>query len=247
MSLILWNKLPLGFLKKGYAGWARLDHDVKLLIVELAEKQSFRCAHCGRERGLIIEHDHDPEQGTGDRYTTYNIRGLVCQGCNWHLMIYEKDRNGEYRGFDEASSNISDHEYEAYVYAYDCRVNSLYEASLKKKMGTLKYWRRKIFLDKFDDWREWGMGEYPWRWFFDEIKDKKYGKIRTPRQFFKTLSACVQFVKGELERNPDYQPPEKFLEIMIRIKPLLDELRPVVEARLLELGKSNNEAVGTQP
>lgn len=159
MSLILWNKLPSGFLKKGYPGWARLDHDVKLLIVELAEKQSFRCANCGRERGLVIEHDHYPEHGTGDRYTTYNIRGLVCQGCNWHLMIYEKDLNGEYRGFDEAYSNISDREYETYIYAYDCRVLSLNEASLEKKMGSAKYYRRRIFLNKFDDWKNGGLAD----------------------------------------------------------------------------------------
>jgi hypothetical protein len=52
---------------------------------------------------------------------------------------------------------------------------------------------------------------------FDEIKDKRYGKIRTPRQFIQTLSACVQFVKGELEKNPDYQPPEEFLKVMVRV------------------------------
>ncbi len=244
MSLTLWKKLPHGFLKKGYSGWARLDHDVKTLIVELAEKQKFKCVHCPRERRLIIEHDHYPEQGTGDRYTVYNIRGLVCQRCNWHLMVYEKDLNGEYRGFDEASSYISDREYESYIYAYDCRVISLHEAMLEKKMGTLRYLRRRILLDKFDDWKEWGLGHYPWHWGFDEIKDKKYGKIRTPLQFFKTLTACVQFVKGELEKNPDYEPPEKFLEVMVRIKPMLDELRPVVEARLFELRKSNVAAVG---
>jgi hypothetical protein len=243
MSLVLWNKLPEGFLKMNFNRWGGLDHDVRRLIVELATEQKFKCAHCTRTRKLIIEHDHYPDHGRGDKYTVYNIRGLVCQRCNWHLMVYEKDRDDEYRGFDEAYSYISDREYESYVYAYDCRVRSLYEESLKEKMEPLNYWRRRFFLDKFDDWKEYG-GRYPWRWEFDEIKDQKYGKIRTPLQFIRTLTACAQFVKGELEKNPDYEPPEKFLEVIFRIKPLMDELRPIVEARLLEMGKANNAAAG---
>jgi hypothetical protein len=66
--------------------------------------------------------------------------------------------------------------------------------------------------------------DYPWYWGFDEIKDQKYGKIRTPLQFVRTLTACVQFEKGELEKNPDYEPPEKFLEVIFRIKPLMRSL-----------------------
>jgi hypothetical protein len=45
MSFTLWNRLPDGFLKMGYKRWAGLDHDVKELIVELAEKQKFKCVH----------------------------------------------------------------------------------------------------------------------------------------------------------------------------------------------------------
>lgn len=243
MSLVLWNKLPHRFLKKGFKGWNRLDYDVKLLIVELAEQQKFKCAHCDKKRNLIVEHDHYPEFGRGDRYTIYNVRGLVCPRCNWHLIVYEKDRSGEYRGFDEAYSYITDSEYDGYIYSYDCRILALHEEALKAKMGARKYFRRRVFLDRFDDW-EW-IGHYPWRWEFDEIKDQKYGKIRTPLQFIKSLTACAQFVKGEMEKNPGYEPPEKFLEVIVRIKPLMDELRPVVEARLLEIGKANS--AGTQP
>jgi hypothetical protein len=152
-------------------------------------------------------------------------------------MVYEKDRNGEYRGFDEAYSYISDHEYESYIYAYECRVSSLYDDFLKEKLGLSNYWRRRNFLYKFDEWREWG-GSYPWHWGFDEIKDKKYGKIRTPRQFIKTLSAIIKFVKDALDKDPNYQPPDDFLRLMIRVKPLLDELRPIVESRMLELGEA---------
>jgi hypothetical protein len=150
-------------------------------------------------------------------------------------MVYEKDLNGEYRGFDEASSYISDHEWGSYIYAYECRVGELREARLKKELGAENYWKRYFFLSKFDDWREYG-GHYPWRWEFNEIKDQRYGKIRTPLQFIKTLAACVRFANAELEKNPDYTPPEKFLEVVFLVKPLLQE---VFEARLLEVeGKS---------
>jgi hypothetical protein len=156
-------------------------------------------------------------------------------------MVYEKDKNGEYRGFDEVYSNVSDHEWESYIYAYECRVGVLREARLERELGSLNYWRRRVFLDKFDDWQEYG-GRYPWYWGFDEIKDQKYGKIRTPLQFIETLSACVRFVKGEIDKDPNYQPPENFLEAIFRIKPFLDELRPMIEARMCELGETNNSA-----
>jgi hypothetical protein len=156
-------------------------------------------------------------------------------------MIYEKDKNGEYRGFDEVYSHISDQRWESYIYAYECRVGALREARLERELGSLNYWRRRLFLDKFDDWQEYG-GRYPWYWGFGEIKDQKYGKIRTPLQFIKTLSACVEFVKGEMDKDPNYEPSETFLEVIFRIKPLLDELRPVVEARMLELGEAINNA-----
>jgi hypothetical protein len=153
---MLWNRLPPGFLKKKFEGWDKLDHDVKRLVVELAEKQNFRCAHCSRERDLIIEHDHNPEYGSGAKPTVFNIRGLVCQGCNWHLMLYEKDLVGEYRGFDDVYSNISSDDWENYIYFYDCRIVGLHEARLQKQMGGAKYFRRRIFLDKFDDWKDYG-------------------------------------------------------------------------------------------
>ena len=194
MSFALWNKLPEAFLKMAYKRWGGLDQDVKELIVELAEKQKFKCVHCPRGHKLIVEHDHYPEHGPGEKYTVFNVRGLVCQRCNWHLMIYEKDLNNEYRGFDDVQSYISDYEWENYVYAYDCRVTGLLEAKLKERMGGAKYWRRRMFLDKFDDWREYG-GRYPWYWGFDEIKDQWYGKIRTPKQFIATLVACLRFLK----------------------------------------------------
>ena len=234
MSLTLWNRLPNGFLKKQFKAWDRLDYGVKRLIVELAEDQKFKCVHCSEKRDLIIEHDHNPIHGSGEKITVFNIRGLVCQGCNWHLMIYEKDLNGEYRGFDDVYSNISDRDWESYIYAYDCRVIGLHESRLEERMGAAKYWRRRIFLDKFDDWEEYGTRKhhYPWHWGFDEIKERKRWTIKTPEQFFKVLAAFLQYLKNELAKNPDWEPPDEVLRGVARIKPFLDELRLIAEARL---------------
>jgi hypothetical protein len=44
---------------------------------------------------------------------------------------------------------------------------------------------------------------------------------------------------AEREKDPNFQPPESFIKIMLKIKPVLDELVPTVEARLKTLmGKS---------
>lgn len=225
------GKLPDRFLKMKQRTWSRLDYEVRLLIVELARDQGFRCAHCRKERGLEIEHDHDPEHGPGDKYTIYNIRGLVCRRCNWHIGLYEADQRGEYRSWPDVFLCISNHEYESYIYAYECRVRPLLEAMLEERLGNRNYWRRRLFLQKFDDWKEWG-GRYPWHWGFDEIKEQKYGEIRTPLQFIRALTACVQFVKQELERDSDYLPPQKFIDVLVRIKPVIDEFRPIADARL---------------
>ena len=162
---------------------------------------------------MIIEHDHDPAFGPGDKLTAFNIRGLVCQRCNWHLMIYEKDLNGEYRGFDDVYSYISDHEWETYIYAYDCRVVRLHESLLEQRMGTLAYLKRRNFLDKFDDWKEWGARrrDYPWRWGFDDVKERRRNIIRTPEQCLKVLMALAKYMKNEVSKNPDWRPPDEIM------------------------------------
>jgi hypothetical protein len=242
MSWALWNKLPHGFLKRGYKNFDKLDHRVKALIVDLATQQNFRCALCSRDRHLIVEHDHNPFQGTGNVPTIYNIRGLTCQRCNWHLMMYE---HSDYVFFGEASSNISSQEWDEYIYGYDCRVVALHESELEERCPN--YWQRRLFLNKFDDWSEWGnrRREYPWRWYFGEIKDQKYGKIRTTAQFLKMLAAVNQFLKNELEKDPNYEPPDELVKALFRIKPFLDELRPTVEARLAEIRKSKEAFAGS--
>jgi len=245
MSFILWQRLPRGFLKKQYRAWDKLDYDVKALIVRLAEEQKFKCVHCPRERNLIIEHDHYPEYGSGDKPTEFNIRGLVCQRCNVHLMMYEKDLNGECRALSDAYCYISSSEWETYIYAYDCRVIALSENRLKERMGDAKYYRRRMFLDKFDDWKEWVPRKrlYPWHWGFDEIKKRKRHTIRTPEQFFKVLAVILEYLKSELAKNPDWEPPEEMVPALLRIKEFMDELYPMIEARYLEL--KNKKEIGT--
>ncbi|HMF06064.1 MAG TPA: endonuclease domain-containing protein [Methylocella sp.] len=222
-SFELWQKLPAGFLKKGYPAWGRFDRDVQRTVVELAKSQNFRCAFCSKDRGLIVEHDHDPEQGDGDRLTIYNIRGLTCQRCNWHLMIYETNETGGYIGWDHVDCFIDSHRYDDYIYFYECRLERFREQKLQKTCPN--YWSRTGLLDKFDDWKEccWRRQKYPWRWGFEEIKAKRHGKIRTPGQFFKYLTALTEFIL-EQEKDPNWRPSDKFLKAMFKLKPFLDKL-----------------------
>lgn len=47
---------------------------------DLKKKQDNKCALCGKEKRLIIDHDHSCCPGL---YSCgYCIRGLVCYGCN---------------------------------------------------------------------------------------------------------------------------------------------------------------------
>ena len=237
MSLKLWEKLPDGLLKIKQRNWSALGYDVKLLIVELAHEQGFKCAHCSKNRNLEIEHDHYPEHGPGDKYTIYNVRGLVCRGCNWHIGMYEAERRGEYNSWSDRFPRVSESQYYAYIDTYECRVYPLLEAMLKEQLGTAIYWRRRNLLSKFDDWREWGGKKkktYPWYWGFDEIKDRKYGYFRTNKQtlqFLRTVTACVKYV---LE-HPEYEPPDVFFEMIFRLRPILEGLRPIAEARLIAM------------
>jgi hypothetical protein len=113
-------------------------------------------------------------------------------------------------------------------------VGELREALLKKRLGPQVYWRRRNLLEKFDDWDDYG-GRYPWHWGFEEIKNRRHGPIRTPMQFIKKLSACVRFVAEEQKKDPNYEPPAAFLDLMVRVKSMLDSLRPTIEARLMAI------------
>lgn len=231
MSDHLWYQLPAGLLKKTARGWMRLDRDVRELVVELARSQNFKCAFCDVTRNLIIEHDHWPERGSGNKLTVYNVRGLACHQCNWHLGMYEADVRGDYRGFDDAYIYISEHNFEPYAYAYNCRVLALLDKELERQLGPRVYWRRRLFFQKFDDWNEWGRRHYPWRSYFAEIKERRRWIIRTPAQFWRTLAALAKFVVEEKQKNPDFEIPEQFLQLVARVQPILDEVWPNIEER----------------
>jgi hypothetical protein len=223
LSHSLWQKLPQGFLKKKYSGWCRLDLEVQRLIVKRAEKQNYKCAFCDEACNLIVEHDHYPNQGDGDRPTIYNIRGLACHRHNWHLGIYEADNGGEYRAWDHVESCIWSHSYERYIGKYEWRVECLREAELKDQLGELNYYYRIHLLQKFDDWKYEGAKYYPWYWGFEEIKVKRHGNIRTPMQFLRTLLSCMRFVAEKVKKDANYRPPAQLVEVIVKVEPIIRE------------------------
>jgi hypothetical protein len=234
-----YNGLPAGFLKMKYRGWSKLDYDVQLLIIELAGKQDYRCAFCSERHNLEIEHDHDPEEGPYDVYTIYNVRGLACRRCNQHVWFYEQNERGG-SGWDHVSPCITDSEYETYIYSFDCRLIRQHEDRLEKTCPN--YAQRWMLLRKFDDWKE-GWDNFPWQWHFEEIKERRHGKIRTPMQFIRTLTACMKFIAGEFEKDPNFQLSDATLKNMFRIKRFLDGMRPLVEARMKELGLNLHQSL----
>lgn len=222
-----------GLLKKTARGWIRLDPGVRKLVVELARAQNFKCAFCDETRGLIIEHDHYPERGSSDKPTVYNIRGLACSGCNWHLGMYEADERGDYRGFDDAYIRIGERHFYPYSQAYDHRVLTLIEEELEQRMEPVNYWRRRLFLQKFGE-REWSR-HYPWPSYFREIRERRRMRIRTPEQFWDAFAACARFVVEEKRRNPDFDIPEAFIRLAVRVKPIIDEIWPQIEGRYMAI------------
>jgi hypothetical protein len=231
MSFWLWNKLPDGLLKMKQGGWSKLDYGVKLLISKLAREQGYKCAHCDQTRGLEIEHDHYPVRGPqGPRYTIYNVRGLVCHGCNRDIGMYEAEERGGSGGWSDHIRRLSDSQYQEYIYLYECRVGALIETEAEEQLEPRNFWRRRLFLLKFDDWRQY-RGKYPWYRAFEEIKLKRYG-IRTPKQLLRFLAPRLRYVEEEQKKNPEYQPPDWFLKFIFDLKPLFDSIQPIVEATL---------------
>lgn len=224
------SEMPDGLLRMSWKTWSRLGRDVRRLVVQLAHEQSFKCAHCDRRNKLIIEHDHFPEHGRGDKYTIYNIRGLACQRCNWHIGMYEADQRGDSRGWDDAYIYITESHYYPYVQRYESRVYPLLEAMLEAHLGSRNYWRRRRALQKLDDWKDWA-GKNPHRVQAAELRTRRRCRIRTPEQFFKTLSACMRFVLTEKKRDPSFEPPDSFFEILAKVKPLLDHIEHLTESK----------------
>ena len=146
MSLEFWQELPEGFLRKAYTQFCKLDLGIQQLIVELAKDQKFRCALCTKDHRLLIEHDHDPEEGPGRPYTIYNVRGLVCHRCNQALRGYEMDERGEITSWENGYPYISSHDYEAYIDRYECRVSPLLEDLPREANGQPELLASKTYL-----------------------------------------------------------------------------------------------------
>lgn len=219
MSFDLWTQLPDQFLRMKFARWQKLDHDVRNIIVELANKQKFKCAICGnRNRNLVVDHDHEPEEGPGDRFTIYNIRGLVCQGCNWDLGFYEKEARGEAFGWDNADCNLSDRDYERYIFIYERRAGALREALLEKRIPN--YWTRRIVLERFDSW--FYEGGKPPGWYM-KYKEEQNNKIETPEDALNALVATFRFINEQFKANPNYEPPDEFWKLFATVRPLIEK------------------------
>jgi hypothetical protein len=148
-------------------------------------------------------------------------------------MIYEKNERGEYTGWDQVNCFVDSDKYDDYLYFYACRLQDLHEQMLEKTCPN--YWRRRRLLDKFDNWKE-GWHDFPWHWEFEEVKEKRHGRIRTPKQFIDTLSAASKFVADEFKKDPDYQPPDHVLRFMFQAKKFLDQIRPTIEEHLKARG-----------
>jgi hypothetical protein len=108
----------------------------------------------------------------------------------------------------------------------------------QKKAWVLSYWRRSSLLRKFDEWDF--RGDFPWRWCFEEIKEKRHGKIRTPNQFVRGLTAIMKFVLEQAKKDSNFRPPGSFFELMDRIRPIMEH--PIVTARMKELAAARGLA-----
>lgn len=216
----MWEQLPFGFLRRKFRSFMRLDYDARKLVIELAYQQKFKCALCSSTRNLIIEHDHEPFEGSGESPTVHNIRGLVCSRCNSDLSVYERYERGEYYGLEYVTPRISSYEYERYIYAYDCRVFSLRELLLERRVPN--YWHRRLILLRFDSWYYDGHPP-PASWL--SYKRNRQLEIKTPEEALRILIACMEFVINERKRNPDFDPPDEFFKMLHVAEPIFDLAR----------------------
>lgn len=62
---------------------------------DLAARQYDRCAICGDDGRLVLDHDHDccPSLGK-QRSCGHCVRGLLCARCNWLVGYIERSRPG---------------------------------------------------------------------------------------------------------------------------------------------------------
>jgi recombination endonuclease VII len=216
MSVRLWKEMPEGFLKIGFKAFDKLDHDIKQLIFDLAKDQNFKCALCSKRRDLIIEHEHEPREKVP--CTVYNIRGLVCGRCNKALMGCDMEECGYFTNWENGYPYLSSDDYQNYKYRFDCRVAPLIDAAHVKRVGCRNTAHREHVLWMLD--ARYEEGRFPWQ---RRSKGTWDGEIRSPEQAIEVLTACVEFVAEQFKKDPNYEPPEIFLKLMVQIRPILDQ------------------------
>ncbi|MCW5686069.1 MAG: hypothetical protein KIT85_16860 [Pseudolabrys sp.] len=229
MSQLPWNELPPRFLKKRHSSWKALRPEIQAVVVDLANKQGFKCALCDADSNLIIEHDHEPDEGAGDIFTIYNIRGLTCSRCNSALSVHERLERGEYVGLEISESRLSLHSYENYIGRYRSRVSPLIEAELERRMGSSNYWRRRNFMLKFDIWFYEG-GNAPSWW----IRHRS-SEIRSMRKFFRVTEAMLDFINSEIVTNPKPEVLSRIITNLLSLKSVFEKIRTDLLARGIKL------------
>jgi hypothetical protein len=138
-------------------------------------------------------------------------------------MVYEHTESGNYLNWENANSYITDNEYEKYIYAYDCRTGPLLETALEKRMGCRNPEHRRLVLQILD--MKYEERRFPW-----QHKRPQEQQIKTPEDALAALTACMQFVLSERERNPEYRPPDEFLGLMVRLQPFFQQLQAAVSS-----------------
>lgn len=98
-------------------------------------------------------------------------------------------------------------------------MSPLVEAALEEHMGWRNYWRRWTCLKKFDAWY-YDFERSAWR---ERWKQNQAVKIKTPEQFLNVLLALTKFVSEQMGKDPNYRPPEKFMEIIAKVRPLIQQ------------------------
>jgi hypothetical protein len=205
-----------------FKAFDKLGRDVKQVIFDLARDQKFKCALCSKRSELIIEHEHEPKEKIP--CTIYNIRGLVCGRCNKALMGCDMEECGYFTNWENGYPYLSSDDYQDYKDRFEGRVDALREALLKKRVPN--YWHRRLALDKFDDW--FYEGGQPPLWH-RKYKEQESRKIETPEDFIRGLAAIMQFINEQFKNDPNFEPPEEFLKLMVRIRPIIEEALPFRE------------------